>query len=443
GAILQAVDLNADGKLDLIVDDGVLLGNGNVTFQSPRNIGTFPVVVGDFNGDGKLDLLAEGILLGNGDGTFQPPIPLPSFGKCGILCQVSGSNYVGADFNDDGKLDLATILATRNCDINCSPYSFSLIVMIGEGDGTFELTKTPGPEGFFLLTGDFNGDGKPDLVAAPTVFHGSPLFHVLLGRGNGTFQGGLTYDIGSGPGYLLATDLNGDHLADIVTANYTDAAVSVLLNRSPATGSDLSVHVDPSSANITVGSANASFTVTVLNQGPEDDSEITLRASLPSAITLASAQPSQGACSGTTVITCELGSIAHVSSATVHFTVTPTAGGILTTSLQVTGAERDLNPTNDLASFEVNALAPDFTVSPSMANLSMMRGEQVSETLTSSAQGGFSGTITLACSVSGPAPMPTCGITPASVTPGDSATLTVSAPGLSASFSPTPSHGPS
>src|SRR5262249_42273291 len=58
GANLQAVDINADGRLDLIAGDEVLLGNGNGSFQSPRNIGAVPLLTADFNGDGKLDLLA-------------------------------------------------------------------------------------------------------------------------------------------------------------------------------------------------------------------------------------------------------------------------------------------------------------------------------------------------------------------------------------------------
>jgi len=81
-------DFNGDGKADLAVTDftggsvGVLLGNGDGTFQAPMNnpVGSNPqsVVVGDFNGDGKADLAVTNfygsnlsILLGNGDGTFQ------------------------------------------------------------------------------------------------------------------------------------------------------------------------------------------------------------------------------------------------------------------------------------------------------------------------------------------------------------------------------------
>jgi len=77
---------------------------------------------------------------------------------------------------------------------------------------------------------------------------------------------------------------------------------------------------------------------------------------------------------------------------------------------------------------------PDFTISSTSTSLMVRRGGQVSEVLTIAGQGGFSGTIALACSVSGPSPMPTCSISPNSVTPGNSATLTVNAAALSASL---------
>jgi hypothetical protein len=78
------------------------------------------------------------------------------------------------------------------------------------------------------------------------------------------------------------------------------------------------------------------------------------------------------------------------------------------------------------------SLLPDFSLSPAAMSLTIKHGGQGSDTLTFPAQGGFSGMIALACSVSGPSPMPSCSVSPASVTPSNAATLTVNAAAVSA-----------
>ncbi len=132
-------DFNGDGKLDLVSTDGadntvsILLGNGDGTL--PRllllaySAGTFPIAVatGDFNGDGKLDLAvtdasanAVSILLGNGNGTFQAPVDYTT-GRDPQAVFV-------ADFNGDGKLDLAV----GNLEDN------SVSILLGNGNGVFQ-----------------------------------------------------------------------------------------------------------------------------------------------------------------------------------------------------------------------------------------------------------------------------------------------------------------
>src|SRR5262249_14693957 len=124
----------------------VLLGNGDGTFDpaiaSATGYGPLSLAVGDFDGDGNLDLVTANfygpdvsVLLGNGDGAFQAPssisldFPFP---------QNPASMAVG-DFNGDGKMDLGVI---GNYDDPALSYAN---VLLGNGDGSFS-----GPNSTFL-----------------------------------------------------------------------------------------------------------------------------------------------------------------------------------------------------------------------------------------------------------------------------------------------------
>src|SRR6266404_692450 len=219
-------DFNGDGKLDLAVATSgdntisVLVGNGDGTFGPPVNSLTnfFPnsITSGDFNGDGKLDLaVAKGntntvaILIGNGDGHFQAPVEY-SVGQ-------SPKSVTVGDFNSDGNLDIA--VANQN--------SNTISVLLGKGDGTFgaAIDYPTGAVPVYLVAGDFNRDGAIDLVVAN---QSSDTVSVLLGKGDGTFTSAVDFSTGTAPTQLNAADLNGDGILDLAVVNQSAGTVSIL-----------------------------------------------------------------------------------------------------------------------------------------------------------------------------------------------------------------------
>ena len=125
-------------------------------FRSTRAWGTGDgpraVAVGDFNWDGKMDIVAANavdntvsVLLGNGDGTVHSRPDADWF---------AGAIPAVADFNEDGKVDLLTSGGVYN----------TLSLMLGRGDGTFEPRVDFDPGTGPAATGDFNHDGKPDFA---------------------------------------------------------------------------------------------------------------------------------------------------------------------------------------------------------------------------------------------------------------------------------------
>jgi hypothetical protein len=221
-------DFRGDGRLDLAFANpnqnavGILPGNGDGTFAPARsiNVGFRPenIALGDFNGDGKLDIAAisvpssgaatVSVLLGNGDGTFQAPVNTPLTGTSPPFFGLVGTG----DFNRDGHLDLVFIGA------GLGGLGGNLDVLLGNGDGSFHTTP-PISLGFItgITVGDFRGDGKLDLAVsvdvavAPTF--GASAVEVLLGNGDGTFGPPTVYG-GFSP--VAVGDFNGDGKPDII-----------------------------------------------------------------------------------------------------------------------------------------------------------------------------------------------------------------------------------
>jgi len=238
-------DFNRDGNLDLAIanyDDNtvsVLLGEGNGTFTpapgSPISVGSEPyaLATGDFTGNGKTDLAVANfgdntvsVLLGNGSGGFTAAPGSP------ISVGSQPTSIAVGDFNGDVKPDLAVTNSNSN----------NVSVLLGNGDGSFTAASgspiSVGSDPSAVVAADFNGDGKQDLAVSGFDSNNVSL---LLGNGDGTFTpaSDSPLAVGKGPAAVAVGDFNGDGKSDLVVSNSTDNTLSVLLDGSPTSAASL------------------------------------------------------------------------------------------------------------------------------------------------------------------------------------------------------------
>jgi hypothetical protein len=286
----------------------ILAGNGDGTFQ-PKvdlNTGNGPSAVAvaaiNTNNDTNADLIVANhtdntlsIFLGNGDGTFKAPTTIAAGG--------GPSSIATGDFNGDGKIDLAVTNQNDN----------TVSIFLGNGDGTFQtrVDDATGNGPVWVSTGDFNGDGILDLAiannGAPTSTNTGNTVSILLGNastgstaiGNGTFSPAATRDFpaGNGPTSIAVADVNVDGRADLVVADQTDNAVSVLLGIGDGTfgqNFELPVGTDPVSIATADFNGDGVPDAAIANNGSNNVTVILDSSSFSSAVNGLSATPFPG-----------------------------------------------------------------------------------------------------------------------------------------------------
>jgi Ca2+-binding RTX toxin-like protein len=298
---VEVFDFNSDGIFDIVATDSdrdnpltssvgkvsVLLGTSNGGFSAPQILSSGPwlksvAVGGDFNGDGKSDLVvtsfdgnAISIFNGGSNGVFSAGTP--------FAVGVQPLSVAVGNFNGDNKSDLAVVnlgsssisvilggsATTVNLAVGVNPTSVAIndfdgdghsdlvvtnftsnnvSVLFGNGVGSFGRNKTlntgAGLGSYSVKTGDFNGDGKFDLAIAK--FYSNEI-SILLGSGDGNFSTPTIFSLGAARAPftnldellkrltpITVGDFNGDGKSDLAVANFDNNNVSVLLNVSPS-----------------------------------------------------------------------------------------------------------------------------------------------------------------------------------------------------------------
>jgi len=223
---VETGDFNGDGRLDLAVADGlirvgshgatesdcivILLGGGGGDFTAGQTlhvrIGLAPAI-GDFNGDGKLDLVAISryeakgtLLLGNGDGTFGQ----------GFSFDVGLGSEAAAvgDLDRDGRDDLAVANPTSG-----------ITLWHGRNDGTLAPAGALPEKGLAVAIHDLDGDQAPDLIAGVSA---PPALHVYRNQGDGTLAAPMETVLGNTPRGFAVGNLNRDSVVDLAVSTLED-----------------------------------------------------------------------------------------------------------------------------------------------------------------------------------------------------------------------------
>ena len=228
-AQIAAADVNNDGNLDIVEAGGgtgvgitVLLGSSHGMFGSPISTavgcgqanrgGVNNIALGDVTGDGKVDVVANmtnsgggcpndevAVLAGLGSGKFKKPV----YYSTGTTQQ--SYNIALGDFNGDGKLDIVT-----------SNNDGSLSILLNKGKGVYGaanvIAAASGNGGADVAVGDFNNDGKLDIAVTD---YNQKQVNVLLGNGDGTFQAPISTPSPIDPVTLAAGDFNHDGKLDL------------------------------------------------------------------------------------------------------------------------------------------------------------------------------------------------------------------------------------
>jgi len=447
-AAVATADFNRDGIPDLAVansgsgDVSILLGNENGTFQAAVNFDagmTNPgaLAIGDFNHDRKLDLAVFqpgviSILLGNGDRSFQSSKPL--------ALASTAVEIFSADFNLDKEFDFAV------SDYDPSTTAETINILLGKGDGTFQSAKQTSVSGGGPFTvGDLNGDGKPDLAVS-----GMHTIDIYLDNGDATFRQANSVDvhdmdlpdpvIGNLRSTFFANDLritdaNNDGKADIVVLTEGFGFVCVKEGAGKVCNGTLD---RAEKVSVFLGSGGGGFqgeqtiasAFRLFSGGQLDGSQI-IGMRLGDFDGNGTIDVVDRRCNSGCVLEVRLG---QGDGTFAPAMVLPDDGPLLCAEDRNGDQVTDLVVLDNVNPNTIDVLlntTPAYSMTGSATALTVSPGQQATDSLIIAGHNGYSSAVHLSCQVYGPAPLPTCSLSPTDITAGANpvtSLLTISVP---------------
>ncbi len=439
GGLVDVGDLNGDGFPDIVVaytgdsqcypytgpiPSGfyTFLNNGKGGFTSkftPFGLTGYLVKLADLNGDGKLDLLFTDYnptdsfyymydIPGNGDGTFNVA------GSQYVMENTVIDSIIPGDFDGDGKTDLMVGVISQ-ADANGYPVygTTGTYALKGNGDFTFQLpvVYTPGNYALAGAYGDFNGDGRPDLALILGNYGYDTNVPVgnastLINLGGGAFTPGPTMFTASTVGAtgVFTADMNGDGAVDALYSPVVQVSRAYV-----------------GLAELFLNQGGIGFSLTSSAASISQDSSVTLTAALAPTV---STQTPTGTVTfydnGTS-----LGSVAvSGGGASLMLSTLPVGGDVITAAYS---GDSHFNPATASTgvTVTVTALAPAFTLSAATpTSLSLTQGASGIATVTLNSNATFSGSVALSCT--GAPAETSCTVTPGTVTLAGGQTTAVS-----------------
>ncbi len=258
---VAVTDIDADGYKDIVVGEG----NGNkliVYLNQSGSPGAFTlfgsnwlfnpdssvyvgnahpwmVAVGDFNSDGKPDVVGGGgfagifsVMLNNTSAAGTPAFQTANrINTNTALGCVENKNLSVSDFNGDGKVDVVATCATSGTDKAVLFLNTTATNATAASFSTSTVDSTKGIKA--VAAGDVNADGKMDLVTITA--DAADALHYFRGLGDGTFASPESFTIGTGtgPSKVILADVNADSRLDAIVTNGTTNQVTVFLNQLP------------------------------------------------------------------------------------------------------------------------------------------------------------------------------------------------------------------